>query len=728
MWESTSMAHKSPSHSIPLLPITVLLVCLALWIGSHVQAQSGSDITNVYDELGRLVAVIDSVGETAVYTYDAVGNLLSISRFNSSVVSIIHFSPNKGPVGTPVIIYGTSFSPTASQNSVTFNGIAATVTSATTTQIVTSVPSGATTGPIAITTPTGSATNSIPFAVTTSAAPTITGFTPTIGSPGAAVTITGTNFEPTPSNNWVTFNNSYALTGTATATTISTSVPTTATSGRVSAVTPAGKAVSVADFFVPPSPYTPTDVEVTGRIAFGESKTVTISTANKIALLVFSGTAGQRVSLQVTNSTFTGCVAAYDIIKNPDGSTLAWVPVCNAPTYIDTMVLPLTGSYTILIDPEGSATGSQIFVLNNVPADFTGTITPGGSAVTVTTTVPGQNAQLTFSGTVGQRVSLVVTNSTFAGCISAYDTIKKPDGSILASAPLCNGPATYIDTAVLPVTGSYTILIDPQGSVTGSQTLTLNDVPADFSGTITPGGAAVTVTITTAGQNGQLTFSGTATQQITVHITNNPLGTVTVTLRKPDGSQLTSSTSSSSSFNLATQTLPTTGTYTISIDPAGAATGSLSLNLEVPGTNLALNKTATQSSTAWGGTADRAVDGNTNGNWAAGSVTHTAVENQAWWHVDLGSVQSIATIDVWNRTDCCGSALTNFYVLVSDQPFTSTDLTTTLNQSGVWNFHNTGQAGTPTSVVVNRTGRYVRIQLAGVERISLAEVQVFQGQ
>ena len=722
------MAHKSPSHSIPLLPITVLLVCLALWIGSHVQAQSGSDITNVYDELGRLVAVIDSVGETAVYTYDAVGNLLSISRFNSSVVSIIHFSPNKGPVGTPVIIYGTSFSPTASQNSVTFNGIAATVTSATTTQIVTSVPSGATTGPIAITTPTGSATNSIPFAVTTSAAPTITGFTPTIGSPGAAVTITGTNFEPTPSNNWVTFNNSYALTGTATATTISTSVPTTATSGRVSAVTPAGKAVSVADFFVPPSPYTPTDVEVTGRIAFGESKTVTISTANKIALLVFSGTAGQRVSLQVTNSTFTGCVAAYDIIKNPDGSTLAWVPVCNAPTYIDTMVLPLTGSYTILIDPEGSATGSQIFVLNNVPADFTGTITPGGSAVTVTTTVPGQNAQLTFSGTVGQRVSLVVTNSTFAGCISAYDTIKKPDGSILASAPLCNGPATYIDTAVLPVTGSYTILIDPQGSVTGSQTLTLNDVPADFSGTITPGGAAVTVTITTAGQNGQLTFSGTATQQITVHITNNPLGTVTVTLRKPDGSQLTSSTSSSSSFNLATQTLPTTGTYTISIDPAGAATGSLSLNLEVPGTNLALNKTATQSSTAWGGTADRAVDGNTNGNWAAGSVTHTAVENQAWWHVDLGSVQSIATIDVWNRTDCCGSALTNFYVLVSDQPFTSTDLTTTLNQSGVWNFHNTGQAGTPTSVVVNRTGRYVRIQLAGVERISLAEVQVFQGQ
>ena len=36
-----------------------------------------------YDELGRLVGVVDGQGNAAVYNYDAVGNLLSIQRFTS---------------------------------------------------------------------------------------------------------------------------------------------------------------------------------------------------------------------------------------------------------------------------------------------------------------------------------------------------------------------------------------------------------------------------------------------------------------------------------------------------------------------------------------------------------------------------------------------------------------------------------------------------------------------
>ena len=54
--------------------------------------------------------------------------------------------------------------------------------------------------------------------------------------------------------------------------------------------------------------------------------------------------------------------------------------------------------------------------------------------------------------------------------------------------------------------------------------------------------------------------------------------------------------------------------------------------------NLALNKPATQSSTATGGAAGLAVDGNTNGNFFAGSVSHTLLDNQAWWQVDLTTV------------------------------------------------------------------------------------------
>jgi NedA-like, galactose-binding domain len=280
---------------------------------------------------------------------------------------------------------------------------------------------------------------------------------------------------------------------------------------------------------------------------------------------------------------------------------------------------------------------------------------------------------------------------------------------------------------VLPVTGTYAILVDPYNANNGNVTLTLSE---DLAPSISINGAAVSLNLSRAGQNARLTFGGTAGQQITVRITDNTAGGTIVTLVKPDGTTLTSSNSGSSAFNLAAQTLPTTGTYSVQVDPANANVGSLNLSLYDPAlanaSNLAFNKTATQSSTDWSAPASRAVDGNTDGNFWNGSVTHTAVQNTAWWHVDLGSVESIATIDVWNRTDCCGSALTNFYVFVSDVPFTSTDLTTTLNQS-VWSTNVSGQGGTTTTLTVNRTGRYVRVQLVSTsERLSLAEVQVWR--
>ena len=164
-------------------------------VNQSLTAFAAGDVQYVYDELGRLVGVITTT-ERAVYTYDDAGNLISISRGSSSEVSIIEFTPNNGFAGMTVTIYGTAFSTTPSQNTVTFNGMAASVTSATATQIVTQVPVGATTGPISVTTPAGAAASSTPFIVGNPTGPTITGFSPTIGATGTAVTITGTNLDP----------------------------------------------------------------------------------------------------------------------------------------------------------------------------------------------------------------------------------------------------------------------------------------------------------------------------------------------------------------------------------------------------------------------------------------------------------------------------------------------------------------------------------------------------
>jgi hypothetical protein len=140
---------------------------------------------------------------------------------------------------------------------------------------------------------------------------------------------------------------------------------------------------------------------------------------------------------------------------------------------------------------------------------------------------------------------------------------------------------------------------------------------------------------------------------------------------------------------------------------------------------MALAQNASQSSDLVGGVAARAVDGNVDGQWSNGSVTHTALETQAWWEVDLGKAAVIETVRVWNRTDCCSARLRDFYVLVSDVPFASTDLATVLAQDGVSAYFVADTGGSPTAVDVARSGRYVRVQLSLENYLSLAEVEVF---
>ena len=85
-----------------------------------------------------------------------------------------------------------------------------------------------------------------------------------------------------------------------------------------------------------------------------------------------------------------------------------------------------------------------------------------------------------------------------------------------------------------------------------------------------------------AGQNARYTFAGTASQPVTVKITGNTLGSVTVNLYTPSGSYQTGTTNSAASFNLTTVTLATTGTYTITLNPTTTATGALNLQVTNP--------------------------------------------------------------------------------------------------------------------------------------------------
>ena len=71
--------------------------------------------------------------------------------------------------------------------------------------------------------------------------------------------------------------------------------------------------------------------------------------------------------------------------------------------------------------------------------------------------------------------------------------------------------------------------------------------------------------------------------------------------------------------------------------------------------NLATSGKATQSSTDFGGPAERAIDGNTDGHFfEARSTTHTKIEQDPWWEVDLGEEFDVDRIVLWNRSDSPG--------------------------------------------------------------------------
>lgn len=62
----------------------------------------------------------------------------------------------------------------------------------------------------------------------------------------------------------------------------------------------------------------------------------------------------------------------------------------------------------------------------------------------------------------------------------------------------------------------------------------------------------------------------------------------------------------------------------------------MSITIDLSSVDIAMHKTASQSSTNYNGFPNRAVDGNFKSRWADKSCTHTNDEQDPWWRVDLG--------------------------------------------------------------------------------------------
>jgi YVTN family beta-propeller protein len=142
--------------------------------------------------------------------------------------------------------------------------------------------------------------------------------------------------------------------------------------------------------------------------------------------------------------------------------------------------------------------------------------------------------------------------------------------------------------------------------------------------------------------------------------------------------------------------------------------------------NVSRGKAALQSSDYSATTlASLAVDGNTDGAFNNGSITHTLNQANAWWEVDLGTPHLLQGVRLWNRSDCCADRLTNFYVFVSDAPMAGRTLAALLADPAVKRVAYPAQMPRTDLLMLGISGRHLRVQLNTTNFLQLAEVQVF---
>ncbi|HET6384377.1 MAG TPA: IPT/TIG domain-containing protein [Armatimonadota bacterium] len=242
---------------------------------------------------------------------------------NTPTISSGGVSPTSGIVGTVVTITGTNFGTDASQAKVSFNGVQAAIASITSTQIVCSVPDGATTGPLNVNTMAGGAASPPTFTVL----PNISSFSPISGPVGTSVTINGTNFSAIVSGDIVQFNGTTATVTQASYHTLTATITSGSTTGKISVTTGDGKATSVGIFtvgtnvaptitsFTPISGPVGTSVTIvgTGFVAGAANNTILFSTG--AAAAVSSATSTQIIAL-VPTVAVTGPIT----VTNANGS------------------------------------------------------------------------------------------------------------------------------------------------------------------------------------------------------------------------------------------------------------------------------------------------------------------------------------------------------------------------------------------------------------------------
>jgi large repetitive protein len=505
----------------------LIVFFLFAWIDAA-QAQT----TYVYDANGRVVAVTQGNSTAEQYTYDTLGHPIQVSAPTStSQLAIFAFTPTYGVAGTQVTIQGQGFSSSAASNTVSFNGVPATVLSASASQLVVDVPSGASTGPITVTVGGQTVTSSQPFAIDDTAfPPTITQVTPVVAV-GGTVTVTGTHLLPIANDTTMQMDGiGMPLITSMADTQMQYTVPADAISGHVTVETPYGAATSAAPVAVLPSSVASqaSGAPVTYLTANGSSTAFNTGTAGQVGVLTFDAAQGANLELTLNGMAISGgnstefgitvygpngsVVLSYDCYSTYPGASCR-LPLWNLPA----------GTYAAVISPQYSNDAISFNAI--LEPDTIGPALVPGTPTTVNLAA-GEVERLTFTANAGDTIALQLAgvNTTPSGQ-AMYIQVYAP-----GTVPVATGSGTNYYTILsttstgtinlqnLPSTGTYIVVASIPYGTPGSMQLLLAD---GVMGTVPANGVAQSYQTNEGGQNVYLTF--TANQGDNLELTINGL-------------------------------------------------------------------------------------------------------------------------------------------------------------------------------------------------------------
>jgi len=361
------------------------------------------------------------------------------SSFIIGPTIINSFTPTSAPAGSSVTISGTNL---GSATGLTLNGVAvplANITANTVSSLTFTVPSGATSGTLTVTTAAGtSAASSQTLTITIP--PAITSFTPTTGTVGTSVVVTGTSMSAVTALtlNGVTVPPANITANTATSLTFS--VPAGATSGKLRVTTATGtSALSSQTFYLKPiiTSFTPS------FRAVGGSVTITGTNIGGATGLTLNG-----VTVPLANITANTATSLTFTV--PAGAT--------------------SGTLNITTAGGTSAPSSQILNITTATSPsltFSPAAGIAGSLVTVTGTGLSAATAVYVNGYAGNIMSTSATTLTFTvsvGTTSGVILVITPTGQYYSATNFLVGlpmPSCYedVDTVSTAANGGYTQLV-----------------------------------------------------------------------------------------------------------------------------------------------------------------------------------------------------------------------------------------------------------------------------